>query len=103
MACEWYHFMLSMLMLVFSISNIISGIFTAYFGSGTSRVVGIILIIIGMIVGFLFLWFSWCLTFMGTPPIEFCGCITKGVSAVVGAIFGGLIALGIFLAAIMKT
>jgi hypothetical protein len=95
--------MLSMLMLVFSISNLISGIFTAYFGSAKSRVIGLILVIIGLIVGLLFLWFSWCIPLMGSPPIEFCGCITNGISAVVGAIIGGLVSLGLFLGAIMKT
>ena len=38
-------------MLVFAIASIIAGIFTAYFGSGISRAVGGILIIIGLIVG----------------------------------------------------
>lgn len=103
MECEWLHFMLSMLMLVFSIACIIAGIFTAYFSSGKSRVVGTILIMIGLIIGFLFLWFSLCIPFMGKPPIEFRGCITNGIAAVVGAVIGGVIAFGLFLAAMMKT
>ena len=103
MECEWLQFMLSMLMLVFSIASIIAGIFTSYFGSGKSRLVGTTLIIIGLIVGFLFLWFSWIIPFIGNPPIEFRGCITNGIAAVVGAAIGGVIAFGLFLAAIMRT
>ena len=96
------NYFLSMLMLVFAVASIIAGIFTAYFGSGKSRAVGAILIIIGLIVGVLFLWFAGVLGFMGMPPISFAGYVVNGVVAVIGAIIGALIALGIFLLAIMK-
>lgn len=93
-----------MLTLVFAIASIIAGIFTAYFGSGKSRAVGAILIIIGLLVGVLFLWGANLLSFMGTPMdlLNFQGTIINGVVAVIGAIVGALIALGIFLLAIMK-
>ena len=39
----------SMLMLVFAIGAIIAGLFTAYFGSGKSRAIGGVLLIIGLI------------------------------------------------------
>lgn len=97
-------YFLGMLMLVFAIASIIAGIFTAYFGSGKSRGVGAILIILGLIVGFIFLWGAGVFHF-GTLPsfLQFVGTVTNGVVAVVGAIVGALIALGIFLLAIMKT
>lgn len=95
-------YFLSMLMLVFAVASIIAGIFTAYFGSGKSRAVGAILIIIGLIVGVLFLWFAGVLSFMGDAPYSFAGYVINGVVAVIGAIIGALIALGIFLLAIMK-
>jgi hypothetical protein len=41
-------------MLVFALASIVAGIFTAYFGSGKSRAVGAILIIIGLIVFVIF-------------------------------------------------
>ncbi len=97
-------YFLSMLMLVFAVASIIAGIFTAYFGSGKSRAVGAVLIIIGLIVGVLFLWFAGILGFMGAAPIEWGGkdIIVNSIVAVVGAVIGALIALGIFLLAIMK-
>ena len=98
-------FIISMLMLTFAIASIIAGIFTAYFGSGKSRAVGGILIIIGLIIGVIFLWSAGILSsFMGTPTgfLNITGTITNGIVAVVGAIIGALIALGIFLLAIMK-
>ncbi len=96
------NYFLSMLMLVFAVASIIAGVFTAYFGSGKSRAVGAILIVIGLVVGILFLWFAGALAFMGTAPFCFAGYVVNGVVAVIGAIIGALIALGIFLLAIMK-
>ena len=97
---EWWSYLLSMLTLVFSIASILAGAFTAYFGSGKSRAIGGVLIAIGAIVFVLFL--GWAGVFsIGLQPI-FSGVIVNGILAVIGAIIGGLIALGIFLVAIMK-
>lgn len=96
-----WDYLLSMLMLVFGLASIVAGIFTAYFGSGKSRAVGAILIIIGLIVFVLFLGFAGVLPFLGLEAM-FEGVIIKGIVAVIGAVFGALIALGIFLLAIMK-
>ncbi len=97
------NYFLSMLMLVFSIASIIAGIFTAYFGSGKSRAVGGILIILGLIVFVLFLGFAGVLPLasLGINTM-FSGYIINGIVAVIGALVGALIALGIFLLAIMK-
>ena len=95
---------LSMLTLVFAIASIIAGIFTAYFGSGKSRAVGAILIVIGLIVFIIFLYGAGLLGFMGEPSgfLNFKDTIVQGVIAILGAIVGAGIALGIFLLAIMK-
>jgi hypothetical protein len=96
---------LSMLTLVFAVASIIAGIFTAYFGSGKSRAVGGVLIIIGLIVFVVFLYGANLLSgFMGTPTglLDFQGTIIQGIIAILGAIVGAAIALGIFLLAIMK-
>ena len=89
--------------LVFAIASIIAGIFTAYFGSGKSRGVGVVLIIIGLLVGVVFLWGANVLKIGSLPDIlNFTGTVINGVVAVVGAVVGALVALGIFLLAIMK-
>ena len=97
-------YFLSMLTLVFAVASIIAGIFTAYFGSGKSRIVGGLLVLIGLIVFFVFLWGAGILSFMQAPPdmLDFAGTIVSGIVAIIGAIIGALIALGIFLLAIMK-
>ena len=96
---------LSMLTLVFAIASIIAGIFTAYFGSGKSRAVGAVLIIIGLLVFIIFLYGAGLLeSFLGMPSgiLNFQGTIVQGIIAILGAIVGAAIALGIFLLAIMK-
>jgi hypothetical protein len=98
---------LSMLTLVFAIASIIAGIFTAYFGSGKSRAVGGILVVIGILVFIIFLYGANLLSgILGGPAMDsilnFQNTIIQGVVAIVGAIVGAAIALGIFLLAIMK-
>ena len=104
MAVNLVNQFLSMLTLVFAIASIIAGIFTAYFGSGKSRAVGGILIIIGLLVFVIFLYGANLLGFMGAPEgiLNFQNTIVQGVVAIVGAVVGAAIALGIFLLAIMK-
>ncbi len=99
------NYFLSMVTLVFAIASIIAGIFTAFFGSGKSRAVGGILIVIGLLVFVIFLYGANLLTgFLGTPEgiLNFQGTIVHGVVAIVGALVGAGVALGIFLLAIMK-
>jgi len=98
---------LSMMTLVFAIASIIAGIFTAYFGSGKSRAVGGILIIIGLLVFVIFLYGAAILEgVLGAPEsnsiLSFQNTIVQGVVAIIGAVVGAAIALGIFLLAIMK-
>ena len=103
MVCEWYHFLISMFLLVFALGSIVAGIFSAYFGSGKSRIVGAILVIVGLIIGVIFLWCVYLIPFIGEPPIGLCGCIAEGIAAVIGALIGALVALGLFLVITMKT
>jgi len=96
---------LGMLTLVFAIASILAGLFTAYFGSGKSRAVGGILVIIGLLVFVLFLYGAGMLgSFIGMPDgiLNFQHTIIQGIVAIVGAIVGAAAALVIFLLAIMK-
>ena len=97
---------LSMLTLVFAIASIVAGIFTAYFGSGKSRAVGGGLIVIGLLVFFIFLYGAGLLENLieSTPEgiLDFSDTIVQGVVAILGAIVGAVIALAIFLLAIIK-
>ena len=97
---------LSMMTLVFAFASIIAGIFTAYFGSGKSRAVGGILVVIGILVFIIFLYGANLVSgILGTPEgiLNFQGTVIKGIVSIVGAVVGAIIALGIFLFVIMKT
>lgn len=97
-------YFLSMLMLVFAIASVIAGIFTAHFGSGKSKAVGAILILVGILVFILFLWGAGVLKIGVVPDLmDFTGVVINGIVAVAGALVGTLIALGIFLLTILKT
>ena len=45
---------LVILMLIFALAVLIAGLFTAYFGAGKSRKIGVVLILVGLIVGIMF-------------------------------------------------
>ncbi len=91
----------SMLLLVLAIGTIIAGGFTVYFGSGKSRAVGSILFLIGIIIALIFYNYSADTPIWGEAMWNW-ETVKNGVAALVGGIVGALVALGIFLAGIMK-
>lgn len=86
---------------LFALTLLILGIFTAYFGSGKSRVAGSILLVVGLIVGIIYVVFKYSIQhqvgFMTNqiiyPTLFYAG------AAIIGVVIGFLI----FLAIIMKT
>lgn len=91
---------LSMLLLVFAIGTVLAGIFTIYFGSGRSRAIGGILFLIGIIVALVFYNYSggelWGNAYWDWNTVR------QGIASIIGGVIGALIALGVFLAGIMK-
>ncbi len=90
----------TVLLLTLGLGLFLAGIFTAYFGRGKSRMVGTVLTIIGILV--------WIGSYAGYYG-EYLGTTTFGEVLKYGLFFvgafviGAVIALGIFLVAIMKT
>lgn len=94
----------SIFVLAFAILSLLAGLFTAYFGSGKSRVIGGGLVLIGLIALVVVLWFTGLFGAAVGRPLEWdMGIVVEGTVAVVAAIVGGLVAIGIFLGAIMKS
>ncbi|MBS3817036.1 MAG: hypothetical protein KGY76_05685 [Candidatus Thermoplasmatota archaeon] len=90
----------TVLLLTLGLGLLLSGVFTAYFGRGKSRKVGMALTIIGVLI--------WIGTYMGhyegfLGDTGFMDIVMTGLFYVGSFIIGALIALGIFLVAIMKT
>lgn len=96
---------LSMLVFFFGIFCLVFGAFTAYFGTGRSRSIGGGLCLFGIVGLILVLWFTNVLPF--AAPADWLewdmDLVVEGIIAVVGAIIGVAIALGMFLGAIMKS
>ncbi len=94
---------LTVLILTFALFTLIAGIFTAYFGAGKSRKIGLVLIVVGLLVGVIYT----------LPAIREATGIATGIDVseiifdafiiLIAAIIGAAIALGLFLLAIMKS
>jgi hypothetical protein len=90
------------LIAMFGLIALLAGIFTAYFGAGKSRAIGAVLLIIGLLV---LLGLSYLLFIRGGTFLMIAWNDIKVLEAfltILGAIVGGLIAIGLFLVAIMK-
>jgi hypothetical protein len=90
----------AVLLLIFGLFLLLAGIFTAYFGSGKSRTIGVVLLVVGIVVGILtaFWYHADYAGAGGLGPL-----LLEAVLVLVAAIVGALAAVAIFLVAIMKS
>jgi hypothetical protein len=98
---------LFVLLLSFAIFSLFAGIFTAYFGAGKSRAIGGGLLVLGLIVILIWVYFGLIKNF---PDDSLIGIIhweaartLEAVITVLGAIIGAVVAIVLFLVAIMKS
>jgi hypothetical protein len=93
----------SVLLLSLALFLFLAGAFTAYFGSGKSRKIGIALLVFGIIIGILVvLLFMWAIL----APAEMkliAHIIIPALVYILAFIVGAVIAIGLFLLAIMKS
>lgn len=92
---------ITMLLLTFGLFLILAGAFTAYFGSGKSRAIGIGLLVFGIVMGVLVLLMF---QFDIVPiELEFWTVIKEALVYIGASLVGAAIAIGVFLIAIMKS
>jgi len=91
---------LTVLILVFALFMLIAGVFTAYFGSGKSRMIGVALLVIGLIVGVLWVVMSGV---MDVIDVDLSDVILNAFEYIIAGVIGALAAIGVFLLAIMKS
>jgi hypothetical protein len=94
---------ITVLILTFAFFTLLAGIFTAYFGAGKSRKIGAVLVVLAMVVGLVYT----------LPPIREATGLAHGIDIsvividaliiLIAAIIGAVIALLLFLGAIMKS
>ncbi|MGB2582509.1 MAG: hypothetical protein WBD03_08610 [Thermoplasmata archaeon] len=92
---------LTVVILVFALFMLLAGIFTAYFGSGKSRMIGAALLAIGLIVGVL--WIVMGLDSVEIIDVNMSKVIWDAFLYILAGVIGALAAIGVFLLAIMKS
>ncbi|MHB8603623.1 MAG: hypothetical protein ACYDCK_00075 [Thermoplasmatota archaeon] len=91
----------AILLLSFGIFILFAGLFTAYFGAGKSRKIGIGLTLVGLIAIVIFGMLTWG-GLPGTPRAWTVAEVGTGLIAVVGATLGGFVAITLFIVSIMR-
>ena len=98
---------LTILLLTFALFLLITGAFTAYFGSGKSRKIGSGLLVGGLLVGILWAFAvgpaNWINITESGVEVHLVDVIVQSVVVIVAAIIGAAAAIGLFLLAIMKS
>ena len=92
---------LTVIILVFALFMLLAGIFTAYFGSGKSRMIGVILIVIGLIVGVV--WVMMGLDSVDVIDVNLSKVVWDAFLYILAGVIGAIAAIGVFLLAIMKS
>ncbi len=97
-AFDWLTF-LTILLLTFSLFLVITGAFTAYFGSGKSRKIGVGLLVGGLVVGVFWAWYAGPFS----ANVNLVNIIVESIGVILAAVIGAAAAIGLFLLAIMKS
>jgi hypothetical protein len=91
---------LTVLLLTFALFMVLAGAFTAYFGSGKSRTIGIVLLVVGLIVGIVWVYLA---GFTDIVDVWLGDVVWAAFLNIIAAVIGALMAIGVFLLAIMKS
>ena len=94
---------LTIAVIAFAIVMILAGLFTAYFGTGKSRSVGCILLLVGLIVGGVWAYLCGYSEIDTFRDVKMWEVFVKALVNLIGVLVGALVAVGIFLVAIMKS
>lgn len=92
---------LTVLILVFALFMLLAGIFTAYFGSGKSRMIGVVLLVVGLVVGIL--WVILAIDSVDVIDVDLSKVVWDAFLFILSGVLGALAAIGVFLVAIMKS
>lgn len=96
MEMGWLEY-LTVFLLTMGLIMLLAGIFTAYFGTGRSRAIGAILLVLGIVIGVFGGFF-----YYRSSPGHLIELIKSALLLLLSAIGGAVVAVVVFLAAIMK-
>ena len=94
---------LTVAVIAFAIVMILAGLFVAYFGTGKSRSVGCILLIVGILVGGIWAYLCGYSDIETFKKVAMWDVFLRALVNLIGVLVGALIAVGIFLVAVMKS
>ncbi len=105
---NWRHKMdlmsfLTLVVFAFALVMLVAGLFSAYFGSGKSRVAGIAMALIGLILGIVW---AYLVGDSGISPfteVDAWDVVYNAIIDLLGIVIGALIAVGIFLVVVLKS
>ncbi len=95
---------LTIIILAFAVVMVLAGLFTAGFGCGRSRVAGLLMLVVGIVVGV-----AWAILAgngdLMEPvfDVDVWDVFMNGLINLIGILIGALAAVGIFLVAILKS
>ena len=90
------------LVLALGLTLFFTGLFTSYFGAGRSRKMGLGLVIVGLLVLFAWTTITFGIRVFTTVDAWNADQMGNGVAALVGGALGSLVAMALFLVAIMR-
>lgn len=90
-------------MFVFALVLVIAGLFTAGFGSGRSRTVGIVLLVVGLAIGIIWAYLVGYSDISMFSDVAAWDVVYDALINIIAALIGALAAVGIFLVAVMKS
>lgn len=89
----------TVLLLTFALFLVITGAFTAYFGSGKSRKIGAGLLVGGLAVGLAWGYYAGPMS----SDVSLTTIVFQAFGVILAAVIGAALAIGLFLLAIMKS
>lgn len=104
MALEiWSMDFVSLIVVAFAIVMLIAGILAASFGTGKSKAYGGIMAVVGIVLVILWIWLCGYSDIALFRSVDLWQVFIQGVINLLGILVGALIAVGIFLAAVLKS
>lgn len=94
---------LTIIVFVFSIVLLIAGIFSAYFGSGKSRTYGMIMLVVGIVVLVLWTYLVGYSDIALFNDVAAWDVMYNTLISLIAVLVGALVAVGIFLVAVLKS
>ena len=94
---------LTLIVLAFALVILLAGVFSAFFGSGKSRAYGGVMAIIGLVVGVVWVYLTGFSDISPFYEVYTWDVIYNAILNLVGILIGALVAVGIFLVAVLKS